>query len=78
MLGASDSTITRVLDFAASEVIEKKPAIGIGVFQQFITGMLGGRKALARVGQVAGAPATRGLFRGLGRLFPTVATEIQR
>ncbi len=74
LLLGSDKIIDSALDFAASEIIEKGPAVGIGFFQRMITGMLGGRKTLARIGAFAGATPTKAIASGIGRAIPTAVT----
>ena len=77
LLGIDDKIIEQMLDFAASEVIEKGPALGIGFFQRMISGMVKGRKALARIGQFGGALPTQAAARAIGRAVPTGITGTQ-
>ena len=73
LLGVDDKIIEELLDLAASEAIEKK--IGLGVFQETLIGMIGGRKTLAGIGAITQKPALGLLKATTGRLLPTLTTE---
>jgi len=57
LANAPDKVIDNFLDYAASEALDKK--IGMGVFQETLVGMLGGRKSIAGVGRFAQEPFIR-------------------
>ncbi len=65
LANADDKIIDDFIDYAASEALDKK--IGMGVFQEILVGMLGGRKSVARIGQFGQQPIIRALEKGVGR-----------
>ena len=73
LLGVDDKIIEELLDLAASEAIEKK--LGVGIYQETLVGMLGGRKLIAKIGAITQKPSLGLLKKATGRLLPTLTTE---
>lgn len=74
LLNTNDKVINELLDYATAESLQKE-VMGMGLFQRLLTGLAGGRKALARMGYIAQHPATQATKKIIGRTIPVLTTE---
>jgi len=71
---SNNRIIETLLDYSAAEGLERGK--GLGIWQQMMVGMLGGRKSIARIGAVAQSPITKALRKGAGRAITVGTTEL--
>jgi len=74
LANSPDKVIDEFLDYAASEALDKK--IGMGVFQETLVGILGGRKSIAWIGAFGQEPIVQITEKITGRLVPTLISNI--
>ena len=75
ILKADEKVIDNILDFAASETLQKG-VMGLGFYRDLIASMVGGLKR--GIASVAGVPQMPGVQIGarlIGRALPTLATS---
>jgi hypothetical protein len=74
LANADDKVIENFLDYAASEALDKK--MGMGVFQEILVGMFGGRKSIATVGMLGQKPVMQAAKKTIGRGVVVGATDL--
>lgn len=75
MLPANKQIFEELMDYAASETLER-PVAQFGIATRTIMGLVGGKKGIARVGALGQQPIMKGIGKGIGRLIPTAVTEL--
>lgn len=76
LLQGNDRIIEKALDYAAAEALQK-PIRGFGPFAELMSGIFGGRKGIARVGQVIQSLPVQATTKAVGRLIPTMLTSAE-